>query len=224
MTLLDGAYFVAHNVLFDLSFLQEELIQSGQEGFFGPVLDTVELARILYPTADGYKLSDLAEREKLNHDRPHQADSDAQVTAELLLILIERLTSLPITTLKQLAHLSGGLKSDLQQLLDELLVIKEETVENLSETIEIFKELALKRIPNHIRLHAEDKEYRFPASEAEKIELVSQAFEAFEKRTGQFTMMDTVYQAFQNENHAVIEAGTGVGKSLGYFFAMCLLF
>ncbi|MFL6554601.1 MAG: exonuclease domain-containing protein, partial [Bacillus sp. (in: firmicutes)] len=77
--LLDGAYFVAHNVLFDLSFLQEELIQSGFDGFFGPVLDTVEMARILYPTADGYKLSDLAEKEKLNHDRPHQADSDAQV-------------------------------------------------------------------------------------------------------------------------------------------------
>ncbi|WP_026563899.1 ATP-dependent DNA helicase DinG [Bacillus sp. UNC41MFS5] len=216
MTLLEGAYFVAHNVLFDLSFLQEELIQSGQEGFFGPVLDTVEMARILYPTADGYKLSDLAEREKLNHDRPHQADSDAQVTAELLLILLERLASLPITTLKQLAHLSGGLKSDLQQFLDELLVNKEKTVESLSETIEIFRELALKRIPDHIRRLEEDKEYHFPASEAEKIGLVSQAFEAFEKRTGQFTMMDTVYQAFQSENHAVIEAGTGVGKSLGY--------
>ncbi|HEY2421299.1 MAG TPA: exonuclease domain-containing protein, partial [Neobacillus sp.] len=87
--LLDGAYFVAHNVLFDLSFLQEELNQAGFEGFYGPVLDTVELARVLYPTADGYKLSDLAEREKLNHDRPHQADSDALVTAELLLIFLQ---------------------------------------------------------------------------------------------------------------------------------------
>jgi ATP-dependent DNA helicase DinG len=27
--MLEGAYFVAHNVLFDLSFLQEELIQAG---------------------------------------------------------------------------------------------------------------------------------------------------------------------------------------------------
>lgn len=54
MSMLDGAYFVAHNVLFDLSFLQEELIQAGFEGFYGSVLDTVEMARILFPTADGY--------------------------------------------------------------------------------------------------------------------------------------------------------------------------
>ncbi|MDR6122604.1 DNA polymerase III epsilon subunit family exonuclease [Bacillus sp. SLBN-46] len=99
-SLLEEAYFVAHNVLFDLSFLQEELIQAGHEGFYGPVLDTVEMARILYPTADGYKLSDLAEKENLRHDRPHQADSDAQVTAELFLILLNRLTALPSLTLR----------------------------------------------------------------------------------------------------------------------------
>ncbi|MBV7507109.1 ATP-dependent DNA helicase DinG [Bacillus sp. sid0103] len=216
MTLLDGAYFVAHNVLFDLSFLQEELIQSGQEGFFGPVLDTVEMARILYPTADGYKLSDLAEREKLTHDRPHQADSDAQVTAELFLILLDRMTSLPIVTLKQLAHLSGGLKSDLQQFLDELLVNKDDALERLPESIEIFKELALKRLPDPTGSTANGSEYQYPATESDKIDLVSKAFDAFEKRTGQFAMMDTVYQAFQSERHSVIEAGTGVGKSLGY--------
>lgn len=215
-TLLDGAYFVAHNVLFDLSFLQEELIQSGQEGFFGPVLDTVEMARILYPTADGYKLSDLAEKENLNHDRPHQADSDAQVTAELFLILLDRLTSLPRVTLKQLAHLSGGLKSDLQQFLDEILVNKDDTIEQFSESFEIFKGIALKRLPEQSGTKDEGEEFQYPASEDEKTELVKQAFAAFEKRTGQFTMMDTVYQSFQNENHTLIEAGTGVGKSLGY--------
>lgn len=96
--LLDEAYFVAHNVLFDLSFLQEELIQSGFEGFYGPVLDTVEMARILYPTADSYKLSNLAELENLNHDRPHQADSDALVTAELFLIFFKSLVFTPKNT------------------------------------------------------------------------------------------------------------------------------
>ena len=31
--MLEGAYFVAHNVLFDLSFLQDELIMAGYDGF-----------------------------------------------------------------------------------------------------------------------------------------------------------------------------------------------
>ena len=41
----NGACFVAHNVLFDLSFLQEELTRCGFEPFYGSTLDTVELAK-----------------------------------------------------------------------------------------------------------------------------------------------------------------------------------
>ncbi|PAF11800.1 hypothetical protein CHH61_25365, partial [Shouchella clausii] len=75
--------------------------EAGYNGFYGPVLDTVEMARILFPTADSYKLSDLALREGLNHERPHQADSDAYVTAELLLILLNKLKNLPHTTIER---------------------------------------------------------------------------------------------------------------------------
>lgn len=145
LTLIDEAYFVAHNILFDLSFLQEELIQAGYEGFFGSVLDTVELARVLFPTADSYKLSDLAARESISHDRPHQADSDAFVTAELLLILLDRLQNIPLCTARQLLKLSGGLKSDLHMLLEELITAKEQTIEALPASIEIYRGIALKK-------------------------------------------------------------------------------
>ncbi|CRK83897.1 ATP-dependent DNA helicase DinG [Neobacillus massiliamazoniensis] len=214
--LLDGAYFVAHNVLFDLSFLQEELIHSGFDGFFGPVLDTVEMARILYPTADSYKLSNLAELENLNHDRPHQADSDALVTAELFLIFLRSLSLLPRTLLLQLSTLSGGLKSDLQQLLDEIMVDKDKTIESLPESIEIFKGLALHKRTEMMEENGAKGEVDYPADHTEKIELIKKGFSSFEKRTGQYEMMDGVYKAFQEERHTLIEAGTGVGKSLGY--------
>ncbi|MDR6998520.1 ATP-dependent DNA helicase DinG [Neobacillus niacini] len=214
--ILEGAYFVAHNVLFDLSFLQEELQLAGFEGFYGSVLDTVEMARILYPTADGYKLSDLAEKENLQHDRPHQADSDAEVTAELFLLLLEKLASMPITTLRQLSQLSGGLKSDLQQLLDELLGEKDITSEVLPEGLEMFKGLALKKMPKREAVNGKKEFFPYPEKEAEKIEMVKQGFRIFENRTGQFTMMDGIYQAFQKQEHLLIEAGTGVGKSIGY--------
>ncbi|MBR8646263.1 hypothetical protein KEH51_28090 [[Brevibacterium] frigoritolerans] len=52
-----------------------------------PPFDTVELAKILKPTSDGYKLHQLAKEENLDHSRPHQADSDAYATALLLLEL-----------------------------------------------------------------------------------------------------------------------------------------
>ena len=136
MELLKGAYFVAHNVLFDLSFLQEELIMAGFEGFYGPILDTVELSRILFPSSDSFKLTDLAIQEGLQHDRPHQADSDAYVTGELLLILFERLRNLPLLTLRQLNKLSGGLKGDLDELLEDLILKKECTVEQVPHQLE----------------------------------------------------------------------------------------
>ncbi|WP_413309209.1 ATP-dependent DNA helicase DinG [Bacillus sp. 1P10SD] len=220
-SLLEEAYFVAHNVLFDLSFLQEELIQAGHEGFYGPVLDTVEMARILYPTADGYKLTDLAEKENLRHDRPHQADSDAQVTAELFLILLKRLTALPSLTLRQITHLSGGLKGDLQQLLDELLIKRDKRkLDNLSETIEIFHDIALRKNQIELKDVATESDFSYPITEEEKSDVVKQGFDVFEKRSGQFKMMDTVYQALHSERHALIEAGTGVGKSLGYLLPL----
>ncbi len=215
MLLMEGAYFVAHNVLFDLSFLQEELIQAGFEGFFGPVLDTVEMARILNPTADGYKLGDLAERENLNHDRPHQADSDAEVTAELFLIFLKRLSQLPLITLRRLLPLAGGLKSDLQQLLDDMLEEMDETVE-VSEEVEIFHNLALKKKCKKLNVESGELEFPYPENIEDKICLVRKGFEVFAERTGQFQMMDAVYHSFQHEQHALIEAGTGVGKSLGY--------
>ena len=45
--ILDEAVFVAHNVLFDLTFLQAELERVGYERFLGDTVDTVELAKIL---------------------------------------------------------------------------------------------------------------------------------------------------------------------------------
>jgi ATP-dependent DNA helicase DinG len=216
MLLLEDAYFVAHNVFFDLPFLQEELIDSGYEGFYGPVIDTVELARILYPVADGYKLTDLAEQENLRHERPHQADSDAQVTAELLLLFLDKAMQLPSKTLSQLVHLSGGLKSDLQQMFDELLSEKNKSVETLPESIEVFNGVAIrKHFPDSNEILTQH-DYSYPADHQTKADMLKSVFSSFEERTGQFSMMDEVYHAFQMSKHCFIEAGTGVGKSIGY--------
>ncbi|MEH7415132.1 ATP-dependent DNA helicase DinG [Neobacillus drentensis] len=217
-SLLEGAYFVAHNVLFDLSFLQEELLQAGSEGFYGSVLDTVEMARILFPTADSYKLTDLAEKENLTHDRPHQADSDALVTAELFLILLNRLSLLPAITLKQLTHLSGGLKSDLQLFLEEM----EETFEGspILESIEIVNDMALRKTAPKVIDILNKEKVKYPESETEKVEMIRTGLKSFIKREGQFKMMDTIYQSLQHSRHTLIEAGTGTGKSLGYLLPL----
>lgn len=78
--LLDGAYFVAHNIHFDLGFVKYELHKAGFQLPDCEVLDTVELSRIVFPGFEGYKLTELSEELQLRHDQPHRADSDAEVT------------------------------------------------------------------------------------------------------------------------------------------------
>nr|WP_295971633.1 ATP-dependent DNA helicase DinG [uncultured Bacillus sp.] len=215
MGLLEDAYFVAHNVLFDLTFLQEELIMAGYAGYHGPVLDTVELARIMLPTSDSFTLSDLALQEGLSHDRPHQADSDAYVTGELLLILFERLKRLPTATLEQLYKLSYNLKSDLDEILTEWILQKQQTIEELPEDLEQYRGISLKK-PVPLRSVRADEMIVYPMDDNEKERLLQKAFPDCEKRIGQFRMMDLVHHAFENGHHSMIEAGTGVGKSIAY--------
>lgn len=218
LTMLDGAYFVAHNVLFDLSFLQEELTNAGYDGFYGSVLDTVELARILLPTADSYKLGELANREGLIHDRPHQADSDAYVTAELLIMFINRLLRLPRVTILQLLKLSRALKSDIALLIEELLLEKDKEVEELPHDLHIYRGIALRKIPDACTNieKEEQRNHTYPSRSEEKVALFMKAFANYERRNGQFQMMDAIFSALTDKVHALIEAGTGVGKSLAY--------
>ncbi|PLR99718.1 ATP-dependent DNA helicase DinG [Bacillus sp. T33-2] len=214
--LLKDAYFVAHNVFFDLAFLQDELINAGVGGFYGPVLDTVELARVMLPTADSFKLTDLALAEGLRHDRPHQADSDAFVTAELMLILLEKINMLPMVTLKSLEKLSTGLKSDVHLLFEAALLGNKGKIENLPGHLEVFRGIALrKQVDTDTPVNVPDM-MEYPQTEEAKQQALQRAFAGYEKRTGQFQMMDVVFDAFNRESHALIEAGTGVGKSLAY--------
>jgi ATP-dependent DNA helicase DinG len=216
--LLEDAYFVAHNVLFDLSFLQEELLYANQEGFYGTVIDTVEMARFLFPTIDSYKLNDLANLMGFTHNRPHQADSDAEVTAELLLYFLNRMESIPLNTCKQLSELSGGLKSDIQLLFEDLLEAKSLKMEKWPVHLEKVNGLVIYKSTsiNEKNINNEAKEYLFPKSDLDKDLQLKQTIHQYQKREGQFLMMNEIYDAFTHHHHLVLEAGTGIGKTLGY--------
>ncbi|MGX1981950.1 ATP-dependent DNA helicase DinG [Thermolongibacillus altinsuensis] len=209
---LNGAYFVAHNVHFDWSFLQEEFSRIGMDVPSCPMIDTVELARMLMPTEASYKLTDLASLLSVEHERPHQADSDAEVTAELLLHLLDKLASLPLVTLQQLRVHAKALKSDLLALLDEAIAKKERSLER-DDRFDEYEGLALKKqekpsrqtltepLPTFSQFFADQK--AFP-------------FAHYEHRDGQWEMMEHVDRALHTCQHALIEAGTGIGKSLAY--------
>ena len=102
--------------------------------------------------------------------------------------------------------------------MDEIILELDQSNESWQESLEICNMLALKKSPSNSKSTSKpyQVDFKYPTSEEDKIELVTKGFTAYEKRIGQFKMMDGVYQAFKSGMHTLIEAGTGVGKSLGY--------
>jgi ATP-dependent DNA helicase DinG len=212
--LLKDSIFVAHNVSFDLSFLQTELNHAVESSFKGPALDTVELARMLFPTASSYKLAELSDELGINHHRPHQADSDARATAEILLKLMDRMDQLPLVTLERIFVLSHAMKSDVEWLVGEFLEIKRKNISSLPSHLEVYRGLAIRKKVCPTIEENHDKIY--PKTAQEKKTVLQKVFPSYEEREGQYLMMDEVYTAFDTHNHLLIEAGTGIGKSQGY--------
>ena len=221
LTLLEGKSFVAHNVDFDRSFLQKQLEHEGYSFPKIPSFDTVELARILMPKEESFKLTQLAEKLGFQHDRPHQADSDAYVTASLFLTLLHKLQSLPLLTLQQLAPMSRKFKSELEPLLENIIQQKVANGEDDSKRFDCYRNLALKKVVEDLddENEALDNVYTYKEYAKQlftKHGDMERAFERYELRVGQQQMMNEVDEAFQSNEHKLIEAGTGTGKSLAY--------
>ncbi|WP_017755549.1 ATP-dependent DNA helicase DinG [Calidifontibacillus oryziterrae] len=215
--MVTGSYFVAHNVPFDLTFLKVEFENSGYELNDIRSIDTVELSRFLYPTLSGYKLNQLASEFAIEHDQPHRADSDAEVTAYLLLNLLTKLRNLPLATLLHLKPLSAKLHSDYSSLINEAIEAKQESVE-IEEVnqYDVYRGLALKTKEKQNYL-AEDANNDFKLDD--KTLLLSRLQRIrpeIEVRPGQIEMMEIIEKAFQKRFHALLEAGTGTGKTIAY--------
>ncbi|MDY0396580.1 exonuclease domain-containing protein [Virgibacillus halophilus] len=212
-----SGYLIAHNVPFDLGFLNQELKMAGLPALRNPVLDTVELARVLYPQAPSYKLGELAALLDITHDKPHRAVSDAYVTAKLLLRLKEKLELLPYETIEHLLKLEKTFKSDLSELLRKR---QNDLLFSTSDDFDVYRGIALKRINETGESYFEEQvlppfgEYLDDVYEENGY--LEKMLTNFEKRSGQREMSETIFDAFQTGRHALIEAGTGTGKSLAY--------
>ncbi|MGO4888081.1 ATP-dependent DNA helicase DinG [Anaerobacillus sp. MEB173] len=221
LRLLDNAYFVAHNVNFDLSFLDAELQNCGYEAFSGPSIDTVELSRLLLPSENSYKLGQLAEKLNVDHDRPHQADSDAEVTAQLLLYLFSKLNKLPLLTLQKLQPLLKKFHSDLDRIIENIIQTKLLMVNNDDVDYDIYRQLVLKKRSSIDKNEDTFDHDQFNASNHELLDgtgTLSEVMASYEIREGQQEMMKIINDALEANQHLLIEAGTGTGKTLAYLF------
>jgi DNA polymerase-3 subunit epsilon len=114
---LDGAVLVAHNALFDLSFLNYELTRLRGRRLGDGAIDTVSLARRAAPGLSNYRLATVAEALGSPVTPVHRALADAEATAHVFLSLVGRLQEQGITRLNHLrSHVDPSHKRDRHKL------------------------------------------------------------------------------------------------------------
>ncbi|WP_166237899.1 PolC-type DNA polymerase III [Paenibacillus turpanensis] len=96
------AVMVAHNARFDTGFLQAACRQTGAPEMNNPVLDTLEMARLLYPSMKNHRLNTLADKFKVSLDNHHRAIDDAKALANILFHLVKEAMERRLTTLNRL--------------------------------------------------------------------------------------------------------------------------
>lgn len=213
-SLLSDTVFVAHNVQFDWPFIEAEAQRLGYDFTIARKIDTVELMRILYPTLDSYRLSDLSEEFNISHDQPHSAASDTIATAALFLKAMTAIKQLPLPVLQKLYALMPQLLSDFSNELYACIAYNERHNQLLDSQWTAFEGLVFKT-PEAITAKTVSNS-AYPYEESAKHALISAVFPDFEPRPNQLVMMDTVYEQLRLNHHQAIEAGTGIGKTLGY--------
>lgn len=87
----EGAVLVAHNAEFDQSFLDVQCRKLGMARFDQPLLDTLSLARCLYPGERNHKLKTLTQKFSITLINHHRALADAEATGHVFFKMLDHI-------------------------------------------------------------------------------------------------------------------------------------
>lgn len=80
---------VAHNAAFDMGFLNTSYKKLSIEEANNPVIDTLELSRVLHPELKSHRLNTLAKKYGVTLEQHHRAVYDSETTGHLLFIFLK---------------------------------------------------------------------------------------------------------------------------------------
>ncbi len=247
LSFIGGAPVVGHNVGFDLGFLRSHGLP-----FDGPVSDTYDLGRVFMPWASYHSLTGLAKELDVPVVRAHRAADDAETTRRVFVALLRIAADTDLDTLREIQSIASksstsALRYTLRQLVGGDTVSRaqlslEEPVVDLRELAAMRREAESERSegnPSGFDVEGLRKRlgyYRaLPPGEEDKPVDVDEVAEligsdgpfagvlpGFEHRTEQVEMARSVAEAINEGQRLIVEAGTGVGKSLAYLLPAAL--
>ncbi|MCL2819123.1 MAG: exonuclease domain-containing protein, partial [Actinomycetia bacterium] len=218
---------LAHNASFDRSFVEQACGE-----LEGPWLDSIEITRIAFPHLGAHNLDALvSEFLPEKRDTLHRAIHDVEVLAKLWRLSLVAISMLELDVIRAMAQVASPKRWPLGQWIG-MIAKYQAGLEGIS-TERSFDLRALRA-----RQTKPDKETDFlDAYECESLSfpdfeqvvaslspdgIAGRMYPAFEQRGEQVDMAVEVNDAFAASKHLVIEAGTGVGKSLAYLLPAAL--
>lgn len=207
----------AHNQDFECSFLAQTNFAASL-GRPERWIDTYRLARLIVPSMRSFRLSCLARDLELSNAPSHRANDDALVCGQLLAKLQSRLCEWDLDLLDELLRLSKGLSDSVRSLFSLALTAQASK----------FSSRAIRRLPVAAPAASslEEDSVSGPAAAQPPADLfeafldpggaLSNVLGGYEERPGQKRMQALVSEALAEGRHLLVEAGTGVGKSVAY--------
>lgn len=209
-----GCPVIAHNATFDRTFI--ESVRGGVK-VSDIWIDSLALSRIALPRLNSHKLSHLAELFDCS-EVSHRANDDVDALCGVWRILLTALADLPRGLARRLADMHPEVSWSYRPIFSYLagedpdasfsLVAARSDILRASAPVERADadELPRTDMPTGDEV----------AAEYEPGGLVSRMYETYEPRAEQIQMACEVRDALATDTHRVIEAGTGVGKSVAY--------
>jgi DNA polymerase-3 subunit epsilon/ATP-dependent DNA helicase DinG len=207
---------LGHNVGFDLGFLNRKgLFQSNLS------LDTFDIASVLLPSAGRYSLTALASRLGVPVQTSHRALDDAMTTAYIYMQLYEQALQLPYPLLHEIARLGEAIAWGADWLFEAALedASPQENTDERTVAIPWTTASTEDQDPaTALRPSQEPQPLNIDETSAilEPGGPFAKEFPGYEHRPQQITMTRAVSEAISQKRHLLVEAGTGIGKSMAY--------
>lgn len=206
--LLEGCVFVAHNVDFDLNFLRKYFNENNINYEPKYILDTVDVFKIVFPQMSRYQLSFLSEQLNINLTNAHRAIDDAHATCEILMIALDRLNTLPLSTLKSLYSHAKHLRYHFDEVLFDLIRDYGHCSVDYTTAQGI----------NFIKKNKQVNPINIDVSFETFFEQTIQSLD-FIYREDQYQLSYEIYLSLKQQSEITIEAELGSGKTLSYLIA-----
>lgn len=142
------AVLVAHNARFDVGFVNAKLKELDIPEMKNPVLDTLELARMLFPTLKNHRLNTLAAKYKVSLENHHRAIDDTLALAGIMIGLLEDATKIEgFTTLDRLNDKVGKDLSNARPFHCGIYALDAVGKKNLFKLVSLAHTEHFKRVP-----------------------------------------------------------------------------